>query len=123
MIQIESCGVEFGLRKPALVALTSNVRCYPCITKTMSCFAISLSSQPKWFNMVECIFHNKTVIYNLFSYHTDSKSYCNNSPSENRIKGYLYAHLIFEISSSKNLVQRIGLFVYLELDFCRLHRQ
>ena len=33
MIQFESCGVEFGLGKPALVALTSNVRCYPCITK------------------------------------------------------------------------------------------
>ena len=32
-------------------------------------------------------------------------------------------HLIFEISSSKNLVWWTGFFVYFELDFCRLHRQ
>ena len=35
----------------------------------------------------------------------------------------IHLHLIFEISSSKNLVRRTGFFVYFKLDFCRLHRQ
>ena len=35
----------------------------------------------------------------------------------------IHLHLIFEISSSKNVVQRTGVFVYFELDVCRLHRQ
>ena len=34
----------------------------------VSGFAISLLSQPKWFNMVECIFHDKTILYNFFWY-------------------------------------------------------
>ena len=35
----------------------------------------------------------------------------------------IHLHLIFEISSSKNLVQQTGFFVYVVLGFCRLHRQ
>ena len=35
----------------------------------------------------------------------------------------IHLHLIFEISSSKNLVRITGFFVYFQLDFCRLHRQ
>ena len=35
----------------------------------------------------------------------------------------IHLYLISKISSSKNLVQRTGFFVYFELDFCRLHRQ
>ena len=87
-------------------------------TKKFTCLTInSVCKDAYEKNRTNCQWHYKNVTELDFKAHarTYLQPHYGNPP--------IHLHLIFEISSSKNLIRQTSIFAYFELDFCRLHRQ